>query len=625
MKYRPIGVLSWLVILCLLAGASDYFNNYAATIATSLSPTATVKTVLEKSAKNFEGTYGISNGTSRTILIINSKGVILVNRTEGTINTDVLKAKRIPATLTLNKGIGVFSKGINGSITKRSDGTYIIALKSIGTYTGFKAVDLANLLKDKRIVAQVKKEQTALALKKLNADKLKPALPIITDTVPPVTETVQTIKAAGIYKKGTIYRVEANPQKGFYWGYYLYIPETVGTEAFVFVEPNNAPTKNVDYSKIDEGAKNTVNYQTALVTRLKMPMLVPAFVGSDDITTPNSYYPHALNRQAMIEKRQEFARFDNQLIAMFEDMSEKLRAEGISLKSQFVINGFSDSANFADRFTAIHPEKVKVSVSGGINLFLLPLETWKDVPFNYPFGTADFAQLFGTPFNKKAYDQVHKLFYRSLDDSKDPIYGVNFMTSQEKDFILANLGAWQGRVNRLEEILKASTENFQVNYYDGIGHTVPKEVVNDLANFIERNLSEKFVVTEHYQYSQSDIDFGKLMQNTFKAAQYGGTREDSGTLQSIFAVSGGGTSPVNITKETLSNIQLTVIVNTRDEPISNDVQNAITAIGFTGSNGAYMGWFENRFWIYIKADSSEQAKTMIDKTKIINAVNKKTN
>ncbi len=625
MKYKSKGVLSWLIILCLVSGATDYFNSYAATIATSVSVTTPVKTLLEKSAKNFEGAYGIANGKSRTILIINAKGITVVTRSEGTFNTDVLKAKRIAATLTLNKGIGIFSKGINGSITKKSDGTSVIALKSIGNYTGFKAVDLANLLKDKRIVAQVKKEQATLALKKLNEEKLKPVLPIKTEIIPPTTEPVQTFKAAGIYKKGNIYRVEANPQKGFYWGYYLYIPENVGPEAFAFVEPNNAPTKNVEYSKIDEGAKNIANYQIALATRLKMPLLVPAFVGSDNITTQNAYYPHALNRTAMLEKRQEFARFDNQLIAMFEDMSEKLKAEGIILKSQFVINGFSDSANFADRFTAIHPEKVKVSVAGGINLFLLPLEAWKGVAFNYPFGTADFAQVFDSPFDKKAYDQVHKLYYRSLDDSKDPIYGTNFMSSQEKDFILANLGTWQGRVNRLEEILKTSTENFQVNYYDGIGHSVPKEVVNDLASFIERNLGEHFVPTEHYRYSQADVDFGKLMQNTFKAAQYGGSREDSGALQSTFSVTGGGTGIMNIKKESLSNIHLIVIANTRDEPTSDYVQSALNAIGFTGTNGMYMGWFENRFWIYLKADSSNQLQKLIDKTRIINAINKRTN
>lgn len=120
-----------------------------------------------------------------------------------------------------------------------------------------------------------------------------------------------------------------------------------------------------------------------------------------------------------------------------------------------------------------------------------------------------------------------------------------------------------------------------------------------------------------------ESDFTKFMKGNFKVAQYGGSKDDFETLLSTFGVSGNGTGILRITNEYLKDIKLVVMANSRNEPISDYVQSALNAIGFSDGSGMSLGWFENRFWIYINANSSEEFKVLIDKDRIMKAIGQK--
>lgn len=303
----------------------------------------------------------------------------------------------------------------------------------------------------------------------------------------------------GTYARGTVHFVPANPDEGFYYGYYFYIPSGAVRNTYTLVEPNNIPKKQVPYEAVLASAQGTCSYVASSYGEpLALPVMVPALVGTDDITRITSYYPHALNSVAIQETRPEFKRVDLQLLAMHEDLTKRLRSEGLVLRDQLVLTGFSDSGNFVDRFTLIHPERVKVAVAGGHNLLALPTATWRQVVLNYPSGTADYEAIFGRPFDFAAYQAVHKLHYRSNDDDKDPIYGTNHTPATEKALVLSLFGEWPQRVQRYQAALEVlGVKNLQFNYYEGIGHTIPKPVVADVVRFIGANLGSEFVKTSH--------------------------------------------------------------------------------------------------------------------------------
>ncbi len=130
-------------------------------------------------------------------------------------------------------------------------------------------------------------------------------------------------------------------------------------------------------------------------------------------------------------------------------------------------------------------------------------------------------------------------------------------------------------------------------------------------------------ITNQGTINPGESDFTKFMKSKFKVAQYGGSKEDFETLLSTFGVSGNGTGIQRITNDYLKDIKLVVMSNSRNEPISDYVQTALNAMGFSGGSGMSLGWFENRFWIYINANSSEEFKALIDKDRIMKAIGQK--
>ena len=121
----------------------------------------------------------------------------------------------------------------------------------------------------------------------------------------------------------------------------------------------------------------------------------------------------------------------------------------------------------------------------------------------------------------------------------------------------------------------------------------------------------------------AESDFAKILTANFKVAQYGCSKEDFETLKPTFAVNGNGTGILRITREHLQDIKLVVMANTRNEPISDYVQSALNAIDFSGGSGLFLGWYDNRFWIYINANSSEEYLALIDRDRIIKAIGQK--
>ena len=436
-------------------------------------------------------------------------------------------------------------------------------------------------------------------------------------------------KVMGNYERGVVHWTPANPEQGFHYGYYFYLPKAVTRQTYAVVEPNNAPTKLIPYEQMRESAKSIADRLVGWFAEpLNMPLLVPAFVGTDSLTERNSYFPHALNSVAMADQRPEFKRFDLQLLAMHADLQKKLRLEGVVLYDKLCLTGFSDSGNFVDRFTLIHPERVKIAVAGGHNLLAMPTNQWKSQILNYPYGTANYEQLFGRPFDLKAFNGVHKLHYRANDDDKDPIYGVNHTPGGEKEMVLANFGTWQQRVQRYQGIFEAlGVERVQFNFYDGIGHTIPKEVVADILRFIQANRGDTFVKTAHHVFIQEATMVQKTIRERFKKIQFGASKENSESLGGVFG-GGSGTSAINLSESSLNekNVDFVVIWNDGVQPLNDYIVEMAGSIGFKGSSltnsasGTYAGWVKGRFWVYIESSPGTALDAVLNINVIANAL-----
>ena len=292
----------------------------------------------------------------------------------------------------------------------------------------------------------------------------------------------------------TLIKVESNPEKGFYWDYYLFVPEMIISEKeelYLLVGPNNTSTGSDSMSVHDESAYQEAtnsqdSFQNMVSRGLEVPLLVPVF--------PRPYsewwvYVHILDRNTMLMERENLKRIDLQLIAMIEDAKIILTEEmEINMKDKIFINGFSASGGFSHRFTALHPHLVKAVASGAFSMPFFPIEELDGRELRYPIGISDFNEIINKAFNYEEYLQVHQYIYRGTEDDNDSLKNRDEFDGEDRPLILELFGEHPlERYKKAELIyIEAGLENVEFYFYKGKGHVLDRRILNDVIAFFEK-------------------------------------------------------------------------------------------------------------------------------------------
>lgn len=294
---------------------------------------------------------------------------------------------------------------------------------------------------------------------------------------------------------GLVQLHEARPVKGFNFPYFLYVPDGLSAEKMLtmVVEPNNSGFVNDSLEVHLDRAKSTASSDFFIghyvAHQLTLPLLVPVF------PRPESQwmvYTHALDRDAMLQQDNELERLDLQLLAMVADASDKLAEMGYVIDQKVFLTGFSASGTFANRFTMVHPGRIKAMAAGGLNgLLILPLDSLKGRMLNYPIGIHDFDSIVGSTFNMPEFRQTPQFLFMGALDDNDAIPYADGYDDGERELIYSVLGAemmpvrWQNCTTVYHE----QNINAMMKVYEGIGHKHPDAVKNDIVRFFEKHLN----------------------------------------------------------------------------------------------------------------------------------------
>ncbi len=295
--------------------------------------------------------------------------------------------------------------------------------------------------------------------------------------------------------KGEILYVEVNQSEGFNYPYFLFIPAKISDEKelFIIIEPNNSGFADDDLKKHVEKAERTASkdyYMGNYVARkLKYPLLVPVFPRSQ---SEWKIYTHALDRDVMRQKNNQLERIDLQLLKMFNHAKLRLKELGIKTSDQFLMTGFSASGTFANRFTLLHPNKVKAVAAGGLNgLLALPLDSLGGKPLHYPIGTNDFKVFLNQVFQKQAFVNIPQFYFMGALDANDAVPYDDAFDQDERELIYELLGKemlptrWKACAN----IYKNEGVNASVKTYSNIGHEHPDSVKQEIVEFFKTCLN----------------------------------------------------------------------------------------------------------------------------------------
>ena len=280
-------------------------------------------------------------------------------------------------------------------------------------------------------------------------------------------------------------KIDANPDKGFYWPYYLNAPNsTINTT--LLVEPCNTGTGDDDPVVHDEAAKQLAEWHTHYAQQLQSPLLVPTF--------PRSYtnwqiYTHALDRETLQTTLPNIQRIDLQLIAMIDDAIGKLSEKGINVDYKVFIMGFSASGMFTNRFTILHPDRVKAAAIGSPGGWpIAPVEEWQGEILRYHVGISDVQQLTGKPFDLKLFSTIPLFFYMGDLDINDSVPYDDSFVKEDRDLICRLFGDTQvERWPKAEEIYGSVNCSSQFVLYPGAGHNITYEMESDIIEFFLNN------------------------------------------------------------------------------------------------------------------------------------------
>jgi hypothetical protein len=289
----------------------------------------------------------------------------------------------------------------------------------------------------------------------------------------------------------TLIKIEANPEFGFNYPYYLRIPKGLNQNKsqYILVESNNSGDINDNLSFHEKEAYLQIS-QNGMGTRicqdLKIPFLVPIFPRP---AKKWEIYTHALDRDAVILKTGEMKRLDLQLIAMVENAKTVLKKFQITAKDKFLMNGLGASGNFANRFTLIHSNLIAGVATGGINAMpILCISKLDGQELIYPIGTHDYELLFGMKFNLEEFKKVPQYIYMGQNDDNDAVLFNDGYSLKEREIIFKVLGEkmFPDRFKTCKSIIIQNKVNSTMVIYPGVGREIPEKVYNDVLSFFTK-------------------------------------------------------------------------------------------------------------------------------------------
>lgn len=298
-------------------------------------------------------------------------------------------------------------------------------------------------------------------------------------------------------------RIDANPDAGFEYPYYLFAPEpNRDSSTPILVEPNNSPgpSDNFDVHLKEVKTKVKRGLGRHISDELAVPLLIPVFPRPVNDPVSWTHYVHSLDLETMKIEDGSLKRIDRQLLRMVADARKRLERAGYAIDDEIMLNGFSASGNFANRFAALHPEKVLSVTAGGINgMPILPHKGVKGTPFGdgdpypltYHVGVANIETLTGSSFNRSAFRDVHQYLYIGENDENDALLYPDPFTG--KEVRLAALFAYGEDIHE-ERFPRAKAAYEEINadavfrMYENAGHT-PAPATDDVVEFHRRTLA----------------------------------------------------------------------------------------------------------------------------------------
>lgn len=278
-----------------------------------------------------------------------------------------------------------------------------------------------------------------------------------------------------------VVRTEPQPELGFHWPYYSYVPQHRAPGPLtILVLPNNSGKSTDDFQVQDDSALRRTEWGAEKIAEvLGVALLRPVFPR----TRSQWYcYTHALDRDTLLTRRPGVERLDLQLLAMVEHFR---RAQAEPVRPKFLMAGFSASAMFCNRFALLHPEHVLGAAVGSPGGWpIAPQANYKDKRLRYPVGVGDMEDVSGRPFQLELFQQVPMFFFLGDQDENDSVPYSDGFDPQDRDLVMELFGKTPvQRWALAQNLYRQAGAPATFHLYPGGEHFINKAMRRDMLAF----------------------------------------------------------------------------------------------------------------------------------------------
>lgn len=281
-----------------------------------------------------------------------------------------------------------------------------------------------------------------------------------------------------------IRKIDAAPEKGFSYPYYLFVPNVTDktTPRYILVSPNNTGSGKDDLAVHEANVKRRMAQVPMAFGKLDVPFLMPVFPRPEKDW---KIYTHALDRDSMTTDKKEYARFDLQLVAMIDDARKRLAEEKIATEKRVLMYGFSAAGMFTNRFTFLHPDRVLAAAVGSPGGWpIAPVAKFKEKQLRYPIGTDDIKAVSGKTIDSEALRKVRFFVFLGDKDDNDSVVFSDGYEEEDKNLVFELFG--KTPVERWETSKKLYADaklNAEFKLYPDIAHTITPAIIADINAF----------------------------------------------------------------------------------------------------------------------------------------------
>jgi len=271
---------------------------------------------------------------------------------------------------------------------------------------------------------------------------------------------------------GVITRHDANLTIIYNW--FTYVPVNLAKTEEVSILIDTSHKTSWDYDEATSYAQQHIGGLTGHAEQYKYVLLVPA------IPRDPMYYVVAFQRECFLDTTDPFyQRPDEKVNLMIDEFITTLRQDGYDVQQKVFVEGFSAGGMWANRYSLLHPERVRAFAAGQAGGALtLPETSHNATTMDWPVGVNDFVSLAGSDFDQNAYKELPQFIYIGDQDSNTTLWGPGELWTQSQiDFIKTTFGDTPPEILE-NQCSYLNNLGYDVTFklYPGVGHELISDV-----------------------------------------------------------------------------------------------------------------------------------------------------